>query len=353
MFLAWKEIKHAKGKFSLIISVVALVAYLVYFLTSLAYGLASSYTNGVNAWKADGIVLTSDSNDNIMMSVMSDTELLTIDAPAENKARLGLFPAVVSDPLAAIPENTKVEIYAFGIDEGSFIAPSVALLDNEVVADSSLKDLGYTLGSTVHVAGTTLDWTIVGFADKQTYQTAPILYMNLPTWQNYRFAGAMIPSQLFSAVVLKGALPAASTGLVVYTIQDFINTLPGYNAQVLTFSIMIGFLIFIIAFVLGIFIFVLTIQKTSMFGVMKAQGISNAYIGGSVVTQTLIITGIGVLIGLLLTLISGFFLAGTVPFAINPVFYVGITAAFFVFSAFGGLFSVRAVLKIDPRIAIG
>ena len=351
MFLAWKEIKHAKGKFSLIISVVVLVGYLVYFLTSLAYGLASSYTNGVNAWNADNIVLTSDSNENIMMSMMTVDDL--DDVNATEKARLGLFPAVVSNPSAEVPDGTKAEIYAFGIDNGSFIAPNITLADNEVFADNELQDLGYEVGSVIRVAGTDIDWTIVGFGESITYQTAPILYMNLPTWQDYRFAGAVIPVEIFSAVVTQGETLSASADIVVYSIQDFIGNLPGYSAQVLTFSIMIGFLIFIIAFVLGIFIFVLTIQKTAMFGVMKAQGISNAYIGGSVVLQTLIITGIGVLGGLLLTLISGYFLAGIVPFAINPLFYSVITAAFFVFSAFGGLFSVRAVLKIDPRIAIG
>ncbi len=351
MFLAWKEIKHAKGKFSLIISVVVLVGYLVYFLTSLAYGLASSYTNGVYAWNADNIVLTSDSNDNIMMSVMTDEQYDDVDAT--EKARLGLFPAVISDPSAAAVEDTKEEIYAFGIDNGSFIAPSLALNDNEVVADSSLKELGYDLGTVIRVAGTDIDWTIIGFEESRTYQTAPILYMNIATWMDYRFNRATIPLDLFSAVVTQGETLTANTALKVYGIQDFVSNLPGYSAQVLTFSIMIGFLIFIIAFVLGIFIFVLTIQKTSMFGVMKAQGISNAYIGGSVVMQTLIITGIGVFGGLLLTLVSGYFLAGIVPFAINPLFYAVITAAFFVFSAFGGLFSVRAVLKIDPRIAIG
>ncbi len=351
MFLAWKEIKHAKGKFSLIIAVVALVAYLVYFLTSLAYGLASSYTNGVNAWNADNIVLTSDSNDNIMMSMMTLDDQDAIDA--DEQARLGLFPAVISNPSAEIPEDTKEEIYAFGIDNGSFIAPDITLNAGEIVGDSSLKDLGYEVGTIVRVAGSDIDWTLVGFADKITYQTAPILYMTMETWMDYRFGGATLPVDVFSAVVTQGETLSSTTDLKVYAIQDFVAKLPGYSAQVLTFSIMIGFLIFIIAFVLGIFIFVLTIQKTSMFGVMKAQGISNGYIGGSVVMQTLILTFIGVFIGLALTLISGYFLAGTVPFAINVLFYVVITAAFFVFSAFGGLFSVRTVLKIDPRIAIG
>ncbi|MFA5236219.1 MAG: ABC transporter permease, partial [Bacilli bacterium] len=118
MFLAWKELRHAKGKFSLIVALVALVAYLVYFLTALAYGLASSYTNGIAQWGADQIVLTDDANDNIMMSVITDDDYLSIET-TDDKARLGLFPAVVSDPDAAEPEDTKEEVYVFGVDNGS------------------------------------------------------------------------------------------------------------------------------------------------------------------------------------------------------------------------------------------
>ena len=116
---------------------------------------------------------------------------------------------------------------------------------------------------------------------------------------------------------------------------------------------MIIFLILITAFVLGIFIYVLTIQKTSMFGVMKAQGISNGYIGASVIIQTLLLVGFGIIIGLGLTALSGIFLADIIPFAVNVLFYAVITAAFIIFALLGALFSVNAVLKIDPLEAIG
>lgn len=72
MFLALKELKYTKAKSALIISVIILVSYLVYFLTSLAYGLASSYTNAVNKWEANELVLTHDANDNAMMSFISE-----------------------------------------------------------------------------------------------------------------------------------------------------------------------------------------------------------------------------------------------------------------------------------------
>jgi putative ABC transport system permease protein len=40
------------------------------------------------------------------------------------------------------------------------------------------------------------------------------------------------------------------------------------------------------------------------------------------------------------------------PFAVNTLFYAGITVAFLLFSVLGALFSVRAVLKVDPLQAI-
>jgi len=362
MFLAWKEIKHAKAKFGLIMAVVTLVSYLVYFLTSLAYGLASSYTNGVTKWDAQEIVLTADANDNVMMSLMGEEEYQAIEVTGE-KAKLGLFPAVIKQKTLSTAVDTRAEVYIFGIEDNSFIAPqeipTAGLGDNQVVVDNSLKELGYELNMEVIVPGIEpeLVLEIVGFTPKATYQTAPIVYANLATWKQIRYQA--IPTEVFSAVVVQGTVTNLVNAdimvgeLVSYQINDFINSLPGYTAQVATFSLMIGFLIFIVAFVLAIFIYVLTIQKSSMFGVMKAQGISNAYIGTSVVAQTFIITAIGVAIGLALTLISGLFLAGTVPFAINPLFYGGITLGFFLFAILGGLFSVRAVLKIDPLRAIG
>ena len=380
MFLAWKEIKHSKGKFALIIAVVALVSYLVYFLTSLAYGLASSYTNGVTKWEADNIVLTEESNDNILMSVMGedldapddDYDLLTVSG---EKAKFGIFMGVIKDttPAEGITD-TRADVYVFGIDSATFLNPGysevlnndaivsyhengkIELKDNQIIADDTIKEQGYEVGDVVIVSGAdSLEWTIVAFSNKSTYQTAPIVYMNLKTWQDYRYFGrGTIPENvsLYNAVVVRGEITNLPEASLSYPLSDFINSLPGYTAQVLTFGVMIGFLIIIVAFVLGIFIYVLTIQKTPMFGVMKAQGISNVYISTSVVSQTFILTGIGILIGLVLTLLSGLFLAGIVPFAINILFYVVITLAFIVFAVVGGLFSVRAVLKIDPLRAI-
>ena len=211
---------------------------------------------------------------------------------------------------------------------------------------------GYELGDLFAVTGSDELYEIIGFSSKTTYQTAPVVYMALDTWQAYRYGSTNAPD-LFSGIVIKGESSGISSNLVGYTVDEFVSYLPGYTAQVLTFSVMIVFLIIITAFVLGIFIYVLTIQKTSMFGVMKAQGISNGHIGGSVIIQTLLLVALGIVIGLFFTALTGYFLSDVIPFAVNIMFYLVITGAFFLFALFGGLFSVNAVLKIDPLKAIG
>lgn len=355
MFLAIKELKYSKTKFALIIAVVILISYLVYFLTSLANGLASSYTNAIKKWGSEEIILTVDSNDNMMMSYMQQDDYDKIQADGV-KAKLGLFPAVINNPLAENVLETRVDVYFFGIDDNSFIKPSelkdIILTGNKVIVDEELKKEGYKVGDNFGVTGSTQQFEIIGFSSKTTYQTAPVVFMSLDTWQEYRYGTVNTPD-LYSGVIVKGTTSDLPSNLISYTTDDYISTLPGYTAQVLTFSVMIVFLIIITAFVLGIFIYVLTIQKTSMFGVMKAQGISNGYIGASVIVQTFLLVAFGIVAGLGLTVLTGIFLADVVPFAVNIVFYLVITAAFFLFALFGGLFSVSAVLKIDPLKAIG
>src|SRR5699024_12450791 len=82
---------------------------------------------------------------------------------------------------------------------------------------------------------------------------------------------------------------------------------------------MISFLFIISATVIGIFLYVITLQKTNLFGVLKAQGFTNGYLAKVVLSQTFIISMIGTLIGLILTLITGAFLPSAVPIKFSAV----------------------------------
>ena len=362
MFLAWKEIKYSKTRFALIIGVMVLVSYLVYFLTGLSYGLAQANRTAVDKWEADGIVLTDESNTNIGMSMMTISEAEKVEA--KETALLGQVPNVVRRN-GETGEDSKINVSFFGINRDEFLMPTIIegkkfTNKDEVVADITLKEKdGIELGDKLELAGTDKEVEVVGFTEGAQFSVAPVLYTTIGGYQEIRF-GATDDSKdgRVSAVIVRNdhtleEVTEKSKELVVYPISDYINKIPGYKAQVLTFGLMIGFLVVIAAIVIGIFIYVLTLQKASMFGVMKAQGISSTYISRSVLAQTFLLSVIGVGIGLTLTVLTSLLLPSVVPYSTNILFLVVITSLLIVFAVLGALFSVRAVVKIDPLEAIG
>ena len=363
MFLAWREMKHSKTRFALIIGVMILVSYLVFFLVGLSYGLAQDNRTSIDKWGADGIVLTDESNTNINMSMMTLEQAKQVEG--EQTAFLGQASSVVRKAGSSKDED-KVNVTFFGIDSEQFIMPEVIegerfVDDNEVVADISLKEEdNIHIGDTLELAGKDKEVTVVGFTDNAKFSVGPVLYTTLSGYQEVRFEKAdTSDAGRISAVIVKGenesvdGVMTKTDELTIYPIKDYIDKIPGYTAQVLTFGLMISFLIVIAAVVIGIFIYVLTLQKSSLFGVMKAQGISNFYISKSVVAQTFILAVVGVGIGLLLTIITGLALPAAVPYTTNIIFLAAITTLLIVVAVLGALFSVRTVVKIDPLEAIG
>ncbi|SFH52080.1 ABC transporter permease [Pisciglobus halotolerans] len=362
MFLAWKEIKYEKTRFALIIGVMVLVSYLVYFLTGLAYGLAQANRTSVDKWDADAVVLTDESNSNINMSMMTLKEAEEVSA--DETALLGQTAGVVRKE-GTTGEAAKINVTFFGIDPDEFIMPEVIegevfTNDDEAIADSSLKDDDVEIGDVIELAGSDKKLTITGFTENAQFNTAPVLYTTIASYQEIRFEKADDSENgRISAVVVRDDASDLSDinidndDLKPYAIKDYINKIPSYNAQVLTFGLMIGFLVIIAAVVIGIFIYVLTLQKASMFGVMKAQGISSGYIAKSVIAQTFILSAIGVGIGLVLTIGTSFALPSAVPYQTDPLFLIGITGLLVLVAVLGALFSVRTVVNIDPLEAIG
>lgn len=358
MFLGINEIRHEKARFILIMAVIALVSYLTFFLTALAYGLATSYTQGIDKWQADGIILQESANNNAARSLLNDTDYRAVRTSDDNKSQIGISSATIS-------LDKQEDIALFGIKIGSFTEPNITegrsiKSLNEVIASDKLKGIGLELNQKIKFSEGDTEYLVVGFTDRSTFQTAPIIYLDLDDWRGAATEAsgmtAMRDNSTFSAVVVKGdnsQINEKTSSLSYQTITDYAFTLPGYSAQVATFSIMIGFLIFIASFVLAIFIYILTIQKKNIFGVLKAEGIPNKYISRSVKFQIVFLVVAGLLVGLILTLATGYGLGGKVPFMVEPLFFGSISVLFLLFAAIGGIASVYAITKIDPVEAIG
>ncbi|MGX7199658.1 ABC transporter permease [Enterococcus nangangensis] len=354
MFLAINEIRHSKLRYALVTGIMFLIAYLVFFLTGLAYGLAQDNRMAVDKWEADQILLTEEANDNLNMSMLPRSLYDEVDAP--EKAVLAQTAGVVTKE----DNGEKVDVTFFGIEPDQFLAPNITDgemfdSDDEAVADSSIEEeYGISIGDTIKLAGSEKKLKIVGFTDNARFSVASVLYTSIGAYQEIRFEKEdNSENARINAIVIRGKIKEVPDDLIATDISKFINELPGYNAQVLTFGFMIGFLIVIAAIVIGIFIYVLTMQKSEIFGVMKAQGISSRYIAFSVIAQTFLLATSGVLIGGLATIGTALVLPAAVPFQISLLFFASISVMMILIAMLGAFFSVRTIVKIDPLKAIG
>lgn len=354
MFLAINEMKHSKLRYALVIGVVFLIAYLVFFLTGLAYGLAQENRTAVDKWQADRILLSDEANGKLNMSMLTMDDYESVKA--EDKAALAQFPGIVYQKGK---KNQQIDVSFFGIEADEFLAPNLVkgrMFKNTgevVVNDSLAKEDGLQVGDQLKVAGSKQTLKIVGFTDDAMFNVSPVIYMSLADFQEIRFHQSLPEEAMkINAIVVRGQTKQVADNLEKVKISAFINDLPGYSAQNMTFAFMIVFLIIIAAIVIGIFIYILTMQKQAIFGVMKAQGISNFFIARSVFVQTAILAFVGIALGLLLTYLSALALPSAVPFEISWLFYIAVSIGMWIIAILSAIFSMSTVVKIDPLKAI-
>lgn len=349
MFLAWNEIRRNKLKFGLIIGVLTMISYLLFLLSGLANGLINMNKEGIDKWQADAIVLNKDANQTVQQSVFNKKD---IENKYKKQATLKQTGEIVSNG------HQKDNVLVFGVEKSSFLVPSLieghkATKDNEVLADETLKNKGFKIGDTLSLSQSDEKLHIVGFTESAKYNASPVIFTNDATIAkiNPRLTGDKI-----NAVVVRDSNwkdKKLNQELEAVSINDFIENLPGYKPQNLTLNFMISFLFVISATVIGIFLYVMTLQKTSLFGILKAQGFTNGYLANVVISQTLILALFGTAFGLMLTGVTGAFLPDAVPVKFDVLTLLVFAIVLMIVSVLGSLFSILTIRKIDPLKAIG
>ena len=142
-------------------------------------------------------------------------------------------------------------------------------------------------------------------------------------------------------------------GIETVTKSVAVKEMPGYKEETGTISMMLAFLIVISAFIIAVFFYVITIQKTPQFGVMKAIGASNRFISKAIVAQVFILSFFGIMVGIGLTYLTALAFPKDMPFDLDPKLVVIYAISLLVISLLSSVVSVRQITKIDPLTALG
>lgn len=348
MYLAYKEMLHSKARYLLMILVIILVSYLIYFLSGLAFGLANNNRSAIDRWDANSVVISKYANNSLASSKLSQETL-----PSNLKTTTNRQPVAESMAVAANSgHNTNVTV--LGINANGFLAPTLVSghqpkRTHEIVVDESLLTNGLKQGSTVTLNGGDQHYKIVGVTKNNRFSTLPVIFMSIGNYQ--AFTGT--PGQISGVVFKTAENSALGKGYQRLSISKLINKLPGYSAEVSTFELMIGSLFVIIAFIIGIFMYIMTIEKTQMYGVMRAQGISGGRIVRALLSQSLLIGLIGVGIGLMLNQLTVLVIPAAMPYYSSWLLVIAVAVILLAMVVLGAMVSIWRINRIDPLDAIG
>jgi len=153
---------------------------------------------------------------------------------------------------------------------------------------------------------------------------------------------------------LAAAIDAATGGATKSLTRDAaVLALPGVKQQRDTFNQIIYSTLVVALAVVALFFSLLTLERTGLYGVLKAIGASSRRLFAGVVVQALVVATIAFVLGSALAVAAAAALPPKVPLQLTPgrfVFtFVGVVLA----AVLGSAISLRRVTRIDPAAAIG
>ncbi len=377
MFIALRDLAFAKGRFLLMATVVALVAFLMTLLSGLATGLIRNNISGLMALDVSHIAFEYNKKPNYRNS-MIDREMW--EGWREHPRVIDTQPLGHTMFMARTEADLPLDdVVLWGIDPGSFLEPAVSRgeqlgrLENGVIIASKLVEKGIDIGDTFILDRVLTELEVVGVTDEHYIGHVPIVYTKLRKWQEATYGppggpppGEKLPSILFdyaSVIALQlepgtGPEDLQSTDVDLGTITvdkaTAYEASSGYVEEVQSVQMIQAFLIIISAGVMGAFFSVWTIQRTKEIGLVKALGASNAYLLRDSLGQVLLLMITATSIGTLAAIQLGRTLeASSFPFMLVLETVAASAVMLIVAGLVGSALSLRLILKIDPIIALG
>lgn len=351
MFLALKELNQSKLRYGLIGTIMILLSFLVLIISGLANGLSHDNASSIIGMKAEKFVISDDAEGKLLRSQIKKEDVDKVLTQVDEKDAVPMH--ITMSTFEKKGSSKKVDIAIFASKQGSFIAPKViegktsALEDNEIVVDESAKEKGVALKDEIVDPISKKVFKIVGFTENQMFSHTMVAHMNEKAWDSIA-----LPHQKEYSVIALDTDKEISNAKVVDK-SEALQSIPGYKEEQGTLTMIIAFLLVIAALLIGVFFYVITLQKTQQLGVLKAIGTKNSYLANSLVVQAIFLSGVALIVGIGLILAVQTVLPASMPFLLTTTMIAQYAGIFIVISVLGTLISLYQVLKVDALEAIG
>ncbi|MEU2548269.1 ABC transporter permease [Streptomyces roseolus] len=355
MFVAWRDLRFAKGRFALMGTVIVLITLLVGLLSGLTAGLARENVSAITGLPADRVAFAAPPAG---QSVSFTNSTVTEDQWTGWARRPGVTAAAPLGirTLNAVAGERTAAVSAFGTRPGDGLAPGAVAPGEAVLSGSAAEELDARAGDTLRLGP--LEARVSAVAGDASYSHTPVVWTSLDDWQELA-QGGTTAGERATVVVLRGdgadwAAGDAAAGTEARTVDDALTALGSYQAENGSLQLMRGFLFAISALVIGAFFTVWTIQRGGDVAVLKALGASTPYLLRDALGQAVLMLVAGTLLGTGLALgIGALVSGGDVPFVLSPLTVLGPAGVIIVLGAIGSALSVRRITAVDPLTALG
>ncbi|MBO8186411.1 ABC transporter permease [Streptomyces spirodelae] len=359
MFVAWRDLKFAKGRFALMGTVIVLITLLVGLLSGLTAGLGQQNISAITGLPADKIAFQAPSGGQDLSYSNSTVAQAQWQQWAKASGVESAEPlGITTTKATAGGRNTAVS--AFGIELGSRLAPdSDKISDRAVVlSTAAADDLGVQVGDSLTLAGRQLE--VAAVKGDAYFSHTPVVWTSLGIWQETAPATGSGQGPRASVIALS-TTPEADTqaidqqvGTRTVSTEDSLSAIGSYTSENGSLQLMRGFLFAISALVIGAFFTVWTIQRSGDVAVLKALGASTASLLKDALGQAVALLAGGTLLGIGIAAALGALVSGSaVPFLLTPATVLIPAAVMILLGALGATLSIRRITSVDPLTALG
>ncbi|MFG3136338.1 ABC transporter permease [Streptomyces sp. NPDC048211] len=360
MFVAWRDLRFAKGRFALMGTVVVLITLLVGLLSGLTAGLARENTSAVTGLNADHLAFAAPPGGQSVSFTDSSVREAAWRSWAKQPGVEAARPLGIRTlNAAAVAGERTAAVSAFGVGPGSGLAPSGTPVGpgTVVLSEQAAEDLAAGAGDRLRLGGDEV--TVAAVAGDASYSHTPVVWTSLADWQRLGADGEGAPEHatVIALTTTGGADLAAgdrAAGTSTLSLDGSLTAIGSYQAENGSLQLMRGFLFAISALVIGAFFTVWTIQRSGDVAVLKALGASTPYLLRDALGQAVVMLAIGTGLGTALAsgigaLVSG----GAVPFVLEASTVLVPAAVMIALGAVGAALSIRRITAVDPLTALG